>query len=279
MNSPSDSHEQWERVAAELHAYRDAQRQAWGDLDDIQVARYLAGECSPQERAAMEQAMQSFPDVRELMDVLRDVGPGLSNMTQAQAERAPQAKPLRTPWKWVLAGTALAASFVLALLVAEGLFRPVRHEVLLASVMVVPRDSRAADAARVTLDDQGVCRLIGGKDFNIEIRSPRQGVATVVLLGPDALTVYPKPGQAAIAIEPFRTRKFGPLERLKGRTTVLVIVTATPAAELIRERLGAVPPAMDQLNQLMELLQQALWDAGQHWIAIDRITVEPVLSS
>jgi DNA-directed RNA polymerase specialized sigma24 family protein len=75
MSKQSGSPQQWERVAAELQAYRDAQREVWGDLDDIQVARYLTGVCSPQERAAVEHVMQSRSDVRDVIDVLRAVEP------------------------------------------------------------------------------------------------------------------------------------------------------------------------------------------------------------
>src|SRR5262245_22977813 len=75
MTRQRDSGGPWERVAAELRTCRDAQRQAWGNLDDITVARYLAGACSPQERAEVEQAARSLPDVRDLIEVLRAAMP------------------------------------------------------------------------------------------------------------------------------------------------------------------------------------------------------------
>src|SRR5262245_30690710 len=75
MAGQSESREQWERTAAELRAYRDAQRRAWGDFDDIKVARYLVGASSPQERAEVEQAVRSLPDLRDVMGVLRTAVP------------------------------------------------------------------------------------------------------------------------------------------------------------------------------------------------------------
>jgi hypothetical protein len=275
MTRQPEPREQWEGVAAELRAYRQAERQAWGDLDDIQVARYLAGVCSPQERAAVEQAMQTLPDVRDVIEVLRAVEPARGMDSAVRASSARVAAGLRTPWKWALAGAGLAATFLLGLLVGPAL-RPSSHELLVASLTAIPRDSRAPDAAQVKLDDEGVYRITGGKDFAIEIGSPRPGVATVVLLGPGPPTVYPLPGQVDIPVEPFRPRKFGPLDRPDAQTTVLVIVTATPAAEVIRQHLTAEAAAADQPDRLLGQLEQALWQAGHRWAALGRMTVEPV---
>jgi hypothetical protein len=71
-------------------------------------------------------------------------------------------------------------------------------------------------------------------------------------------------------------RKFGPLDRPEARTTVVVIVTATPAAETVRRHLEAAEAALDQPDGLLAQLEQALWAAGQHWAALGRITVEPL---
>jgi hypothetical protein len=309
MAGPSESREDWERLAAELRAYRQAQRQAWGDLDDLQVARYLDGACSPQERATVEQGMRDLPDVREVIDVLRSVLPawGVDASDQTHSlEETPDAAswaaaravairkgtmPMRQPpacepglgrrtlLRAALIAVGLAASFLLGWLVGTGKLAPEPSrrpgEVLLASLTAVPRDSRAAEAARVTLDDQGVYRIAGGRDFALEIRSPRRGVATIVLLGPGQPMVYPLPGQADIAVEGMEPRKFGPLDRPEVRTTVLVIVTATPAAETVRRHLAAAEAARDQPDRLLAQLEHALWAAGQHWAALGRITIEP----
>jgi hypothetical protein len=306
MARPSESREQWERLAAELRAYRDAQRHAWGDLDDIQLARYLDGACSPQERAEVEKAMRDSPDVRDVIEVLRSVLPargmdapippdsaeGTASWAAVRAAALPQdtvapgqpagtrqALRRRTLLRAALVGIGLAASFLLGLLVGSWRFAPQPSERpperLLASLTAVPRDSRAADAARVTLDDQGVYRITGGRDFSLEVRSPRRGVATIVLLGRGQPTVYPLPGQADIAVEPLEPRKFGPLDPPQARTTVLIIVTATPAAETVREHLAAGAGALDQPDRMLAQLEQVLWGAGQRWAALGRITIEP----
>jgi hypothetical protein len=300
MARPSESHEHWERPIADLRAYRDTQRKAWGDLDDIQVAGYLAGTCSPQERTAVEQAMRDLPDVRELIDVLRSVlptreeeAPVLPDATEAAASgnatrtatfqpdaAIPKRFRGRTLRRIALVGLGLAASFLLGWLVGRGRHGPEPSgqsgELVLAGLTAVPRDSRAAEAARVMLDDQGVYRIAGGRDFALQIRSPRRGVATLVLLGSGPPVVYPLPGQADIAVEPLEPRKFGPLDRPEARTTVLVLVTATPASDIIRQQVTAPRAALEEPDRLLAELEQALWTAGQRWVALGRITVEPL---
>jgi hypothetical protein len=73
MTSESDADRQWERVAADLRAHREAQHQAWGGVEDELLARYMAGLCSPEEKAQVEQAREQFPRVRECLDVVADV--------------------------------------------------------------------------------------------------------------------------------------------------------------------------------------------------------------
>jgi hypothetical protein len=306
MAGPAESREPWERLAVELRAYGQAQRQTWGDVDDIQLARYLAGASSPPERAAVEQAMRDFPDVREVVDLLRSALPELEveapappgtegaasgvaappaalrqeTAVQGQAAEVRPAPRGRMLLRAALVGLGLAASFLLGWLIGQGRLGPEapgrQGELLLASLTAVPRDSRALDATRVMLDDQGVYRIAGGKDFALEIRSARQGVATLVLLGPGQPTVYPLAGQADIAVEPLKPRKFGPLDRPEARTSVLVIVTARPAAETVRRHLAAAEAALDQPDRLLDQLEQSLWAARQPWAALGRITVEPL---
>jgi hypothetical protein len=64
---------EWQRVAADLIAYRDAQKQLWGGLDDGLIARYLAGDCTPPERQRVEETMSSHPEVRACVDLVREV--------------------------------------------------------------------------------------------------------------------------------------------------------------------------------------------------------------
>jgi serine/threonine protein kinase len=64
--------EQLHRVAREVLAERDQQREAWGTVDDNILAKYLDGSCSANERALVEEAMRLHPDLREALNVARD---------------------------------------------------------------------------------------------------------------------------------------------------------------------------------------------------------------
>jgi hypothetical protein len=63
----------WQRVAAELRACREEQKQAWGDIDNATLGRYLAGEVNDGERRQVENALEQLPQLRELTDLVRDV--------------------------------------------------------------------------------------------------------------------------------------------------------------------------------------------------------------
>ncbi len=72
MTSPFEP-DSWDRVAAELRACRQSQKQAWGDIDNTTLGRYLADEVTPEERQHVEQALEQRPELRMLTDLVRDV--------------------------------------------------------------------------------------------------------------------------------------------------------------------------------------------------------------
>src|SRR5437660_4327088 len=73
MTSDRDALEQWDRVSAELEAYRNLQQEAWGDVDNVVLGRYLAGDATTEERSEIEAALRDHPQLRELTDLVRDV--------------------------------------------------------------------------------------------------------------------------------------------------------------------------------------------------------------
>ena len=73
MPSDANAGSQWERVAAELRACREAQQRAWGDIDNTTLGRYLADEVSREEREQIESALDELPELRKLTDLVRDV--------------------------------------------------------------------------------------------------------------------------------------------------------------------------------------------------------------
>lgn len=63
----------WNRVADVLRGYREQQRSAWGDTDDVLVAKYLSRVCSSDEKKLVETAIGEYPALSELVRVLRDI--------------------------------------------------------------------------------------------------------------------------------------------------------------------------------------------------------------
>jgi tetratricopeptide (TPR) repeat protein len=125
---------QWEKVAAELRAARDAQQRTWGDLDNATLGRYLADEASSAERAEIETAFEKLPELKVLTALVRDV---LADSAPAEPVLVPAtADTARTTWQRPIAfaprsgwGTSRQRAAVLAaagLLLALGssLFRP-----------------------------------------------------------------------------------------------------------------------------------------------------------
>jgi hypothetical protein len=73
MTADANSGSQWDRVAAELRACREAQHRAWGDIDNTTLGRFLAGEVTSEEQQQIENALNHLPELRKLTDLVRDV--------------------------------------------------------------------------------------------------------------------------------------------------------------------------------------------------------------
>jgi ribosomal protein L37AE/L43A len=58
----------WAAVRQDLEADRADERRRWGGLDEETLACYVAGTCTPEERARVEQAMRDSSDVRECVE-------------------------------------------------------------------------------------------------------------------------------------------------------------------------------------------------------------------
>jgi hypothetical protein len=85
MASETELNDCWDRVASQLRAYRQAQEQAWGEIDNATLGRFIADDLSREERQQIEQALDERPELRKLTDLVRDV---LADFEPA-VERAP----------------------------------------------------------------------------------------------------------------------------------------------------------------------------------------------
>lgn len=82
MSQNKPSLERWNELASLLREYRDGLQEEWGDLDDLQVATYVSGAGTREQRAAIEQLMREKPSVRRLVW-------GVQQVTQPVWQEAP----------------------------------------------------------------------------------------------------------------------------------------------------------------------------------------------
>ena len=72
-STPQPTSPVWSRLKAELQEYRAWEEQAWCGLDEHLLARFLAGQCSAEERQQVEAASQKSESVRDCLELVTDV--------------------------------------------------------------------------------------------------------------------------------------------------------------------------------------------------------------
>jgi RNA polymerase sigma-70 factor (ECF subfamily) len=72
-NSGDDSDRRWAHAAADLRAYREAQRARWGDVDDAALSRFVAGLATTEDRGRISTTMLTHPDLRKCIETVREV--------------------------------------------------------------------------------------------------------------------------------------------------------------------------------------------------------------
>src|SRR5262245_59238298 len=118
MGNEPDACGQWERVASELQACRESQQRAWGDVDNANLGRYLAGEVTGDELRQIEQTLDVLPEVRKLTDLVRDILRDFEPLPTPQPEpRVLPLRPRKRALSWLRRRGPLvaAASLLLAL--------------------------------------------------------------------------------------------------------------------------------------------------------------------
>ncbi len=148
-------------------------------------------------------------------------------------------------------GAAVAASLLIGVLLGGLAFRGVgwrpsvgETDVLLASV--TPKFGTLRGAEQSLL---------------VEVGSVRPGFATIITLAPDrAQQVFPEPGEEPIRVAPSAPQTYGPLPR--DSTTALVLVTETPATDLIREALLTQEFRPGDIDRLGGYLRKLLAQSG-----------------
>jgi hypothetical protein len=242
------------------------------------LAAWLSGTADDETKEALR---------KDLVDPASPANALLRNLVLPKGSRARgPARPTPSPglpWKrWLGGGSALAAAVLVGLAVGRWVLpgggrAPVSDscEILVAGLTPQPRTGRAGQPPeRMTLGADRTYRLEARRDFQVAIESPHPGFATLVLLAPGRVDVFPRPGQEEIRVEAFpHSHEFGPLPQLGTTTTVLAVVTERPAAEAIRQVLAAEGASPAEVGRLLRDIQEALRKAAQPWAAVGRITV------
>jgi formylglycine-generating enzyme required for sulfatase activity len=97
MTAELSPRERWERAAGELRAFRDLQRQTWGEIDNAILGRYLAGEVTAVERELVEATLQRHPELRELLALIGESLPMEVPQSAAAAVLQPSTEDSQLP--------------------------------------------------------------------------------------------------------------------------------------------------------------------------------------
>ena len=197
MATTNRPREVWERIAADLKAYRSAQRSVWGGLDELTVARVLSGTASTEEHARVSRIVAMNPAVAELLDLVRGVvsvaAPARTGMSVAAAARqkgVPQMTVQSAIHRGELPATRTAEGFVIlddALAAWQPLppAAPPGHAAASVTVFFRKRESLGLllrhdqlDADRRTLSVVGPQSLLPGGAVGNElvVRLPNRGL-------------------------------------------------------------------------------------------------------
>lgn len=108
--------------------------------------------------------------------------------------------------------------------------------------------------------------------FSASVSSDRPGFVTLVSLKDPLPRVYPEAADPFLHVAPDRPASFGPMEAPEG-SVVLVIVTETPAQEVIRSYLRPLDVRKLSSKQVRDAALEGLWATGHRWVAMSEFVV------
>jgi hypothetical protein len=228
-----------------IREYLDDPETEWGDWLTDKILEVESARPDAAERA--RRAQQIYQGLRNI-GLLGTEKPDTIAMVEEKEQRRPSLRSLLRPGPGLL---ALAASLLVGVLLGGLAFRggglwpsTGETEVLLASV--TPKFGTLRGAEQSLL---------------VEVGSVRPGFATIITLAPDRpQQVFPEPGEEPIRIKPSARETYGPLPR--DSTTALVLITETPATDLIREALLSQEFRAGDLDRLDGYLRKLLSQSG-----------------
>lgn len=197
---------------------------------------------------------------------------------QADPPSPETSQPGRGKWQWLPhVGIAVAAALLVGVGFWLGRVVPgpgTGDGELLASLQPMPPEFRAGEPPVLTWED-GRWRLKPGTPLFMEIQSPRDGRATVVIVSDHGNAVYPRPGRQSIRASAGTRLRYGPinLPEKTRKLTALVIVTPDDRSEEVRSWLAEAGRVADPDNAL-DALKRHLLRSGAVWVAANSAVVE-----
>jgi len=269
----SDRH--WNLLLTELQGSQSEQRASGGGVDEILIARYLAGECDQGERRQVEEAARSSPEVRECIDIAREVliSESPEKARPAAATGVPQPAFSRLQhrnlpaviFKWAVAASLLA-------ILAGGGYALARIKSDLADA----RAELASKLPKLQEDRDEVARQTGAGmpaevpkrilDMQTEIEAQRKALAALrakqdevaVGVGVDSLERIPQRVRELQTTIRERDEQVAGLRNAQERV----------AARIGVDSLEAIPPTVLALQQSIKGLRTELEDVGRNVAAL-----------
>ena len=70
---PQQQLNNWEDCMQSLQAYKQEQKNIWGNIDDLIIGRYIVNECSAKEKIMVEEAMIVYPQLAICIDFIKKI--------------------------------------------------------------------------------------------------------------------------------------------------------------------------------------------------------------
>lgn len=128
-----------------------------------------------------------------------------------------------------------------------------------------------ARAAPTRVEPRGASAAVA---FDLDVRAERPGFVTVIVfpVGKEP-RVYPDYGQDEARVSPEAPASVGPFEAPVD-SPVLIVVTETPATDIVRRVVNNLPPAQWAPETVSAAVQKRLFASGHNWAAFAAATAK-----
>lgn len=210
----------------------------------------------------------------------------LDEVETAAAVRQPAPRRVPEPVfrrAWPAPAPGIAALLAMSLLLAAALVYhywptppPARPEIDSARLALEAEKQLGGPVEPIEIGRDGRYHVKEGRPLAVRIDSPRDGYASVALLGPGVGAVYPLPGRPDFPVKASVPVTYPSLPGPSGDTLLFVVVTAEPFADPLRRALADDLPRYPEADvPVRERVEAALKGAGQKWAVVGEARLVP----